>query len=277
MATACADASTVPGGDGTGGGRTDHPTGASELVLRISGEGGFVPVKYLMGAIPAFSLLGDGTSVSAGAQTAIYPGPALPPLIATPLTEAGVQALLRSAIEAGLGRDREYTDLGSMGVADAFTTVFTLNLDGDTHVTKVYALGMLGGERPAGMSNDEFLARTRLEAFRTWIEDLPGHPPRGLRGRGRSLHACGPAALRERLPGPGRSRATRRRVAAAVPLSSFGDPAVVDGYACGTVTGADLEAVLPLAEAANLLTPWTNDGTKHSILFRPLLPDESGC
>jgi hypothetical protein len=35
--------------------------------------------------------------------------------------------------------------------------------------------------------------------------------------------------------------------------------------------------VLPLAQSANQLTPWRSDGAKFAILFRPLLPDESGC
>ena len=34
---------------------------------------------------------------------------------------------------------------------------------------------------------------------------------------------------------------------------------------------------MPLVEQANQLTPWTSDGSQYGLLFRPLLPDESGC
>ena len=36
--------------------------------------------------------------------------------------------------------------------------------------------------------------------------------------------------------------------------------------------------MLDAAAAANAATPWvTPDGTRWSVLLRPLLPDESGC
>jgi hypothetical protein len=47
---------------------------------------------------------------------------------------------------------------------------------------------------------------------------------------------------------------------------------------CVTATGAEATAVIEAAGGANLLTPWLSaDGTRWSVLFRPLLPDESGC
>ena len=35
--------------------------------------------------------------------------------------------------------------------------------------------------------------------------------------------------------------------------------------------------LLPLAEDANTLTPWTSDGQRYAISFRPLLPNETSC
>jgi hypothetical protein len=36
--------------------------------------------------------------------------------------------------------------------------------------------------------------------------------------------------------------------------------------------------VLDAAGSANALTPWVaSDGTRWSVTFRPLLPDEGGC
>jgi hypothetical protein len=45
-----------------------------------------------------------------------------------------------------------------------------------------------------------------------------------------------------------------------------------------TATGDQARAVLDAAASATQLTPWVSgDGTRWSVLFRPLLPDESGC
>ncbi|MDP9119104.1 MAG: hypothetical protein M3M93_02345, partial [Actinomycetota bacterium] len=61
-------------------------------------------------------------------------------------------------------------------------------------------------------------------------------------------------------------------------LAGFGDKADDPGlYRCGVVEGADWAAVREAASGANELTPWTDAGTRSSILFRPLLPDETGC
>jgi hypothetical protein len=279
LASACANASTIQGGNG--GGSTDdpttHPSTATDLVLRVSSEGGFTPAEYTLSSMPTFSLFGDGTTVTQGAQTAIYPGPALPPVIATPITQDGIQALVRSALDAGLGEDHEYTDLGSAGVADASTTVFTLSVDGVAHVTKAYALGILGDERPDNMSEQEFSARTRLERFQASLTDLRQTLPAGSVGQDTEF---APTGLRLFVSEYRRSQDLKEPPVEwplASPLATFGDPATLEGYSCGAVTGADLDAVLPLARTANQLTPWTSDGTRFAILFRPLLPDESGC
>lgn len=279
LASACANTSTVQGGNG--GGSIDdpitHPSTATDLVLRVSSEGGFVAAEYLLTSVPSFSLFGDGTAITQGAQDAIYPGPAMPPLIATPITEDGVQALVRSALDAGLGEDHEYTDLGSVGIADANTTVFTLTVDGVPHVTKVYALGVLGGDRPDGMSDQEFTARTALERFQASLMVLRRTLSDGSVGPDAEF---APTGLRLFVSGYRRSQDLKEPAVEwplATPLVSFGDPATLDAYTCGAVTGADLDAVLPLARTANQLTPWTSDGDRFAILFRPLLPDESGC
>jgi hypothetical protein len=283
LASACANAPVTTPGDGggtatgSGGAGVDHPTAATDLVLRVSSEGGFVAAESLLTSVPSFSLFGDGTVVTLGAQTAIYPGPALPPLIATPITEDGIQALVRSAVDAGLGEDHQYTDLGSVGIADADTTVFTLTVDGVTHVTKAYALGVGGGQQPDQMSDEEFAARTRLERFQASLTDLHRTLPEGSVGPDAEFV---PAGLRLFLSEYRRSQDLKEPAVAwplSTPLSAFGDPASLDGYTCGTVTGADLDAVLPLAQTANQLTPWTSDGARFAIAFRPLLPDESGC
>jgi hypothetical protein len=59
------------------------------------------------------------------------------------------------------------------------------------------------------------------------------------------------------------------------PMGKAGDPA--SGTRCGTVEGADLDKLLPSVQKATGISPWTSEGAVYGILFRPLLPDESGC
>ena len=61
------------------------------------------------------------------------------------------------------------------------------------------------------------------------------------------------------------------------PLASFGEDTGA-GYRCGVVTGADwTDTLQPLAAGTNELTPWTSGGSSYGLVFRPLLPDETGC
>ena len=91
------------GGTGTTGATgIEHPAGADELVLRVATGGGFVPVEYNLKAVPGFSLFGDGRLIVQGPVIEIYPGPALPNLQVSQLTEEGVQAILEEGRAAGL-------------------------------------------------------------------------------------------------------------------------------------------------------------------------------
>ncbi len=94
-----------------------HPTGADEVVLRVAYEGGFVPYEYTLSSVPSWSLFGDGTLIVQGPQIEIYPGPALPNLVAIPISEEGVQAILEAARDAGL-MDGDAT-YGNDCIADA--------------------------------------------------------------------------------------------------------------------------------------------------------------
>jgi hypothetical protein len=276
LAAACANSSATSGGGGGSDDTIAYPTGASDLVLRISNEGGFVAPDYQLTTVAGFSLFGNGQVVIPGAQTMIYPGPALPPMVSTPLDAAGVQALLQDAIDAGLDHEAAYTDLGAVGIADASTTVFTLTTDGRTHVTKAYALGELG-TKPDGMSQEEFAAREALLHFQGVTMDLRGNLPAGSVGVDGTFV---PDELRLLVSGyqpDPQLKETPQNWPLDAPLADFGEAATMEGTRCGTVSGSDLEAVLPLAQDANQLTPWRSDGAKYAIAFRPLLPDESGC
>ncbi|MEO8475683.1 MAG: hypothetical protein ABI572_01375 [Actinomycetota bacterium] len=270
---ACADASSTTSGTGA----IAHPTGASELVLRVATGGGFTAPEYQLRLVPEFSLYGDGTLIAPGAQIEIYPGPALPSLQGQSVSEEGMQAILQAAIDAGVETRHDMIDMGSTMVADAPTTTFTISADGTTNSFGVYALGMFDGERPQGMSKEEYDARAELSTFVQEIGSLQSWLPSGSLGTATDQASTGARVY----VGDVRRDEQLSQPKIAWPLdaalASFGEPGGA-GYRCGVVTGPDWTDTLgPLAATANELTPWASDGERYGLVFRPLLPDESSC
>jgi hypothetical protein len=277
VTVACADAPTGARSEPSPSGIV-HPTGPDEVVLRMSLEGGFVAPETTFARMPSFSLMGDGTIIEPGAQDAIYPGQALPPLLARTISEDGIQAILGAAIDAGLDHDETIGDLGSVGVSDMPTTVFTLSANGESHRVEAYALGMPGDDRPEGMSQTTWAARQALSSFAERLGRLPAWLPEGSTGPETPYDAPGAALLVGAYRGdPGLSQ---NPVAwpLGTGLAGFGsaDPSGLDAR-CGTVTGSDWATLVPAARDANTLTPWTSDGRRYGIAFRPLLPDQHDC
>jgi hypothetical protein len=268
---ACGDPPT-----NTGDGSIDHATGRGDLLVRVALEGGFVPLEWNLTNLPTFSLYGDGTLVQPGAQIEIYPSPALPAISSRTVDEAGIQAILRAALDATDGMPADLGDMGSMNVADAATTVITVRADGIERSIEAYALAEVP-ERPDGMSREVFDARQRLSALVDKLGTLDQWLPAGSLGeenayRGEAARLfVGEYRKVDDLP--------QDRVAWPIEgaLSRFGEPIQPANYACGTVSGSDWATVRDPASRANQLTPWTDAGDRFSILFRPLLPDESGC
>ena len=258
-----------------------HPQGANELVLRYETAGGFVPLEFLLDSYPTISIYGDGTAVTQGPQIAIYPGPALPNLIATKISEAGLQRLLALAADAGLlGPDAHYD---AIGIADAGTATFTVVTDGTRHTISAYALNE---SEDRGLDRTVAARRARLRAFVARLNDL-----RGSLG---SDEVGAPAPFQfsaVRLfvqPGiPGAGQAQPGALAQpsidwplATPLASFGEPArpgAGEDLRCGAVSGQELETLRPLLSKASQATPWRSGGRVYSLRIRVLLPDESGC
>jgi hypothetical protein len=52
-----------PSASPTEAGAVEHPTGATEIVLRMKEGGGFVPMGYAATEMPQFTLYGDGTVI----------------------------------------------------------------------------------------------------------------------------------------------------------------------------------------------------------------------
>ncbi len=210
---ACANASPGDGGDTpTPTGAISHPTDADQVLLKVSYEGGFVAPSTLATRLPTFALYGDGTILVPGAEDAIYPGPALPSIEARTVSEAGIQAILRAAIDAGLEHDGDYGDMGQMGVADAATTVFVLQADGKTHRVSAYALGMEGPQQP-GQSDAMWRMRRALQHLVQQLGDLDTLVPAGSLGPRSHVRSDLGAPVRGALPARRPTPADPRRLA----------------------------------------------------------------
>jgi hypothetical protein len=270
---ACADAPLDPGaGDGI-----DHSTARDDVLVRVAFEGGFVPIEWTYTSLPNFALYGDGTLVLPGAQIEIYPSPALPAISSRRVEEAGIQTILQASLDTIATIPGDLNDLGLMGIADASTTVITVSAGGTDRTVRVYALSDLI-ERPEGMPEEEYRARVRLQELVTKLGTLETWLPSGSLGP-ESGYEASAARL---FVGSYREVDDLAQEPIDWPLGDdldrFGE--FVDGnesYRCGVVEGADWTALHEAASRANELSPWADAGTKFSILFRPLLPDETGC
>jgi hypothetical protein len=254
-----------------------YPTGADDLVLRLRYVGGFAPASSHLVDLPAVSVYGDGTVIVPGPVLAIYPGPALPNLQRATITPAGMQILLEAARDAGLlGRDVHY-DLE--GIMDASSAEFTLNAEGGVHTVSAYAL-MEGTETPQGPDAAVTEARSRLATLQTQLGNLDA-----LLGGELGPWSAYQAESVQLLVGPGApddgQGLTQQPVAwpLSTPLATFGEalPDLLAGQRCGVVSGDDVDALMPLLEAANSLSPWTDGDASYGIIVRPLLPAEEGC
>lgn len=271
---ACAEPST--GGGDTPSPSVDHGTAPEDLLLRWGYEGGFTPPEYQLTNLPSFSLYGDGTTVRPGPQIEIYPGPAIPALETTRVDEDGVDAILDAALEAGLDTMDDLTDMGSVGIADAPESVFTLRAGGVDRTVRVYALGELTGQ-PPGMPDEEYEARQallelidRLGSLETWL-------PEGSVGASEVYDVTGVRAFVSRYRGQADLPQPEIEWPLDESLRGIGEETDA-GYRCVVVTGTVwTDRLEPLATEANQLTPWTSGGQRYAIAFRPLLPDETTC
>jgi hypothetical protein len=254
-----------------------HPAGDG-LVLRIWTAGGFAAPDSVFGEPPGFTLTGDGRVIEPGAVPAIYPGPALRPLLERRLAEPGVQRLIAAALATGLfDRDRSYRG-AARRVMDAPTTTITLGANNRTVRVSVYALGMLGASDPA-FSSDEVAAQRALLLLTQRLTDLSWLPaadwvdstsrpydPAALRllvrnADGEQPDASGIPSAQVAWPGPGEP-------------ATFGEPWAGSDARCGVVSGTDALAWLTVLREANSLTRFVAGGHRYRVTARSLLPDE---
>lgn len=282
LGSATPPGSPVPSNDPSSAAATSSasPSAApdpDELVLRIDMGGGLAGPDQNALSIPQVSVYADGRVISEGAQIDIYPGPALPSLHLARLSPAGLGRVLEAAAQTGLTAGDRH--LPMRGIADAHTTTFTVIREGETHVVTAEALGLEAGHEDQ-IDATELQARRALVDFQSALSYLAPWLGTDVLAEGLpfefdelrifprpGLPPDEPDLAQPDLEWP-----------LAEPLMSFGEPFPMGEDArCGTVSGEDLQALLPLVMSANQLTRWESGGEFYELLLRPLLPDESGC
>jgi hypothetical protein len=151
-------------------GTIDHPTGATDVVLRIESGGGFVPMDFLATQAPSFTLYGNGVIVFQRTVT-VFPQPDANgvtkgiPWRTASLDEAQIQELLEFALgPGGLGAARDsYIDAG---IADAPDTIFTVHAGG---IDKTVLVNALSEETRPG---PDAVARTAFSKLAKRLQDF---------------------------------------------------------------------------------------------------------
>jgi hypothetical protein len=241
----------------------EYPTGADDVVVEYAELGGFVPREFAFQQTPNVLVSGGGQVFGPGAQIEIYPGPLLPAVQVQSITEAGIQAILEAADEAGLLQQVEYVQ--PTNVADAPTATVTINVNGETYVHEAYALGLT---LPGDSSGETTPERQALAGFIAELNDL--------------VTLVGADQLGEQtIFDP-----TAYGIEALVidDLSGFGsdglEPTVIEWPADVTVRLADASTctVVPASEvgetlnSANQLTFFDDAGVTYQVLAKPILP-----
>lgn len=262
--------SNPPSASPDGVGAIEHATGATDILLRLEEGGGFVAPSFLATQAPIFTLYGDGTIVF---RNPMKDGPPpvgdiyrFTPFRTARLSEDQIQATLLRAIEAGgLGRAR--ANYENNMVADASTTIFTLNAGGLKKTVSVYALGM---DDP---TSADLLARAAFQKLAATLSDFD-------QGGTIPTQLFAPAGYRGILldGGPGQPNARQWPwpdlkpsdfVAPADPNSFQLPVRVLTGDEVAALKVDQLEGGL---QGATLIGP---DGKFYAFSLRPLLPGET--
>jgi hypothetical protein len=250
-------------------GAVAHPSGADQVVFRVTTGGGFVPVEYNITLAPEFTLYGDGTVIVTGPVIAIYPGPALPNLQAAKISEEAVQAILAAAKEAGLLQNG--VDYGQPGITDVGTTSLVINAGGQTYQSDIYALGMESGA--GGLTMEQQQARAAINDFRNKLTDLTAFESAELTWAPYEYERLAIFSQVADTTTGGTDVEPNTIVWPLGDLATLGEE-VNGGFRRALIAGEDLAKLRPLLKDATQITLWTSGDASYHLYFRPLLPDE---
>jgi len=146
-------------------------------------------MEFILTQAPEFTLYGDGTVIYRQTDTRAndpFGGQGMLPYLVGHLDEDGVQALLRFAL--GEGRLLNAKPNYEAPVADAGSTIFTLNAAGLKKVVNVTALGMDDGNNPLDAAD--------RKGFQTLADQLNTFEKRGQDGQLGDIRNYDPAFYR---------------------------------------------------------------------------------
>jgi len=265
------EASAAPSGP------VDHPSGAADVLLRVA----ILPAdNATVAAVPLFSLYGDGSTIVTPASPAggssSAQAPAIADLTGLRLSEAGIQAVLRRAAAAGL-TGPSTTETAPPG-APAARQVFTMAVTGMGREQVFF--GDLGQPPPAG--GGDAAARAKVAAFQAALANLQSWlPSAGIAAPATAYTASRLAvyigASRANPPGGSVVAAWPLDASPGARLANFGTASPVADFRCGVLEGGALDRVVTTARAASADTLWRSGAKVYQVVFRPLLPDETGC
>jgi len=242
-----------------------HPTGATDVILRMDTGGGLVAPPYGLTHAPEFTLYGDGTVIFRPA--ADPEGDGLPPFIQAAMTAPQVGDLLTYALVSGGLRDARES-YQSRQVADQSTTVFTIRAGG---VDKSVAVDGLGTTLPDGEDAAAY------QGFQTLGVLLADFGQQVAAGHAQDPQPYQPAAYRAFLS------PAMDPTAPAIPwpwpdltLADFQPHADNEGVLVAALTPAHVASVASIPSGGVLsIAIRTPDGAPATLTIRPLLPDES--
>ena len=243
----------------------EHETGATDVVLQFEEGGGFVPMGFLAGQAPTFTLYGDGTVIFRdwSQQQPAPIGDAQPqlPFQTIKLTEDEIQQLLEYVIGPGaLGIARANYD--GAGCADCPTAVFTINAGGTSKTVSVTGLGFEMPQSPDAMVLKQLAdAGTRLREFKAanaaiWQPD-----------RYRGILSTDAFGAPRDWPWPDLAPSDWHEITTATGST----------WNARTMTAAEIDALgMDHLEGGviNVVLSGPSDGKTYSFTLRPLLPDE---
>lgn len=234
-----------------------------EVVFALSTAGGFVVTDQESGGFPVLVVNGDGTVTRPAPTILIYPGPALPALERTQLTQSQLAAVRESGLFTG-----DPIDPGDPPVADAPVTTMVATVDGEQRSVEVHSLD---GSPAPGVEGEAAEARDAalglVEAVRDIIDD-PAlewevvEPDRLVVG---SL----PYDLTPDVdPGPPVSWPLDAELVAATGETQAG---------CVTLAGEQARIVVEVARDATEITRWEAGDQEYQLVFIPWYPQLNGC
>jgi hypothetical protein len=240
-----------------------HPSGPTDVVLRMSITGGLRYPGATVEPPPKFTLYGDGRVIYA-LEHAAPDGSTAIELRRARLTEEQIAAIVEYALgPGGLASARErYEDVP---IADDVTTNFEVHALGGNKTVAVYALGYSDPDVPDAAARATFQALA--EALRDFGQEV-------VAGNAEDLGAFEPEAYLVTLDQPfGPLEANREW-----PWNDL-QPADFElnnsGYRLRIVTAEQAAAIAdPPTSAPNDIVVRGPDGPEYLIRVRPLLPDE---